>query len=97
MEATKGKYLFGICKVGEKGQIVIPKEIRDMFGIAPGDSLVIMADAERGIALQLGSIMEQMAAAIFAGGVPKGMEGEAPQNLMNFAKAFENAKEGVSD
>jgi len=91
------QHYMSTVKVGPKGQIVIPKEIRDMFGIAPGDSLVIMADAERGIALQLGSIMEQMAAAIFAGGVPKGMEGEAPQNLMNFAKAFENAKEGVSD
>jgi AbrB family looped-hinge helix DNA binding protein len=40
------------AKVGPKGQIVIPKEIRDMFAIAPGDTVLVLADAERGIALQ---------------------------------------------
>ena len=38
-------------KIGEKGQIVIPKNMRDMFGIQPGDSLLLMADKERGIAI----------------------------------------------
>ena len=38
-------------KVGTKGQIVIPKEVRDMFNINPGDTVLIMADKERGIAL----------------------------------------------
>lgn len=38
-------------RVGEKGQIVIPKSMRDMFGIKPGDSILLMADAERGIAI----------------------------------------------
>jgi len=37
--------------VGEKGQIVIPKPARDMFGISPGDSLLLMADEKRGIAI----------------------------------------------
>lgn len=37
--------------VGAKGQIVIPKEARDMFGIVPGDTLVILGDAKRGIAI----------------------------------------------
>ena len=46
----KNKYV-GICKVGEKGQIVIPKEIRNMFNINPGDSIIVLADRERGIAL----------------------------------------------
>ena len=41
----------GICKVGEKGQIVIPKEIRKMFDIKPGDLIVVLSDKERGIAL----------------------------------------------
>ena len=45
------KYLFGICKVGEKGQIVIPKEARDVFNIHPGDSLVLLGDLKRGIAI----------------------------------------------
>lgn len=38
-------------KIGAKGQIVIPKEVRDMFGIRSGDSLLLLADIERGIAL----------------------------------------------
>ncbi len=54
-------------KVGPKGQIVIPKEIRDMFNISPGDNLVIMADKERGIAINLQSALEAISSAIKAG------------------------------
>ena len=46
----KDKFV-GISKVGEKGQIVIPKEVRQMFDIQPGDSLVVLCDKEKGIAL----------------------------------------------
>ena len=38
-------------KVGAKGQIVIPKEVREMFGIEPGDNLILLADKDRGIAI----------------------------------------------
>ena len=41
----------GISKVGEKGQIVIPKEVRDMFDIKPGDSVIVLCDKNKGIAL----------------------------------------------
>ena len=41
----------GICKVGEKGQIVIPKEARQMFDINPGDSVVVLCDKEKGMAI----------------------------------------------
>lgn len=41
----------GICKVGERGQIVIPKQIRDAFGIKAGDSVVILSDINKGIAI----------------------------------------------
>lgn len=41
----------GSVKVGEKGQIVLPKTLRDLFGIKPGDSLLILGDTERGIAI----------------------------------------------
>lgn len=47
----KDKFIFGICKVGEKGQIVIPKEARDVFNIKSGDSLVVLGDRKKGIAL----------------------------------------------
>ena len=40
---NKNKYI-GICKVGEKGQIVIPKEARKMFDIKPGDSVIVLSD-----------------------------------------------------
>jgi AbrB family looped-hinge helix DNA binding protein len=43
--------LMSMVKVGQKGQIVIPKEMRDMMGIRSGDMLLILADKERGIAI----------------------------------------------
>lgn len=46
-----GKFLFGICKVNEKGQIVIPKNARDVFGIKAGDSLILLGDVNKGMAL----------------------------------------------
>lgn len=39
------------AKVGEKGQIVIPKEARELFGIEPGDTILVLWDKKRGIAL----------------------------------------------
>lgn len=51
MEVSKGKYMFGICKVGEKGQIVIPKEAREVFNIKAGDSLVLFGDIKKGLAV----------------------------------------------
>ena len=47
----KGKYFFGVAKIGERGQIVIPKKARDVFQIKPGDSLIILGDEERGLAI----------------------------------------------
>lgn len=47
-----GRYYMSSVKIGAKGQIVIPKEARDMFGFKPGDTIVLLADKERGIALQ---------------------------------------------
>ena len=43
----KGKHIFGTAKVGEKGQIVIPKEARTLFGVQPGDTLLILGDGKR--------------------------------------------------
>ena len=50
LQYPKGKFI-SIVKVGEKGQIVIPKGARELFGIQPGDQLLLMADKKRGIAL----------------------------------------------
>lgn len=40
----EGKHLFGLVKVGQRGQIVIPKEAREVFGIKPGDSMMVLGD-----------------------------------------------------
>ena len=50
MKVPKGK-LAASAKVGEKGQIVIPKEMREMFSIEPGDTIILLADEKRGIAI----------------------------------------------
>ena len=50
MEAVNGKYIFGVVKVGERGQIVIPKEARELYNIKAGDSLMVLGD-QRGIAM----------------------------------------------
>mgnify|MGYP003004554766 CR=1 FL=1 len=55
----KDKYV-GICKVGEKGQIVIPKDARDMFNIKPGDSVIVLCDKEKGIALVKSDVIENI-------------------------------------
>lgn len=47
----KGKHLFGMVKVGEKGQIVIPAKARKIFGISSGDELVVLGDESQGLAL----------------------------------------------
>ncbi len=49
--AGNGKYIFGICKVGERGQIVIPKEARDVFNVKPGDNLIVLGDIKKGLAI----------------------------------------------
>ncbi len=60
----KDKYI-GISKVGEKGQIVIPKEARDMFNINPGDSMIVLCDKERGIALLKADAIEDLSNQVF--------------------------------
>ena len=50
MKIPQDKFLSTV-RVGDKGQIVIPKEVREMFEIEPGDNLTLMADKDRGIAI----------------------------------------------
>ena len=50
MEAQNGKFIFGVVKVGERGQIVIPKEAREQYDIKAGDSLMVLGD-DKGIAM----------------------------------------------
>ena len=47
----KGKHLFGMVTVGDKGQIVIPARARKLFDISPGDQLVVLGDESQGMAI----------------------------------------------
>ncbi len=60
-----GKHIFGTVKVGEKGQIVIPKEARTIFHIEPGDTLLILGDENSGIIVTRPDVIEQAAAKVF--------------------------------
>ena len=61
----KGYHIFGTAKVGEKGQIVIPKDARTLFGIQPGDTLLILGDEQTGIIVTKPDVIETAAAQIF--------------------------------
>ena len=63
----KDKFV-GISKVGEKGQIVIPKEARDMFNIKSGDSIIVLCDKTQGIALLKADSIEDLADKVFSKG-----------------------------
>ncbi|MBR3117546.1 MAG: AbrB/MazE/SpoVT family DNA-binding domain-containing protein [Bacilli bacterium] len=58
----------GIAKVGEKGQIVIPKDARDMFSIKPGDTVVILCDKSKGIAILKSDVIEENMDKMMPGG-----------------------------
>ena len=51
LRGPEGKIIFGMVKVGEKGQIVIPVDARKAFGIKPGDSMMLVGDEKTGLAL----------------------------------------------
>ena len=63
----KDKFI-GISKVGEKGQIVIPKEAREMFEIKSGDSIIVLCDKEKGIALLKADKIEGLTDKVFPEG-----------------------------
>lgn len=62
----RGKHLFGSVKVGERGQIVIPKKARELFGIEPGDKVVVLGEEGQGIALCKEEVFLDSIAAIMA-------------------------------
>lgn len=61
----RGRHIFGTAKVGERGQIVIPKDAREVFGIRPGDTLLILGDEENGILVTKPEVLNDVAQRIF--------------------------------
>ena len=66
MQENDGKYIFGVVKVGDKGQIVIPKDARSLYDIKPGDALIVLGD-QRGMAL--------LKTEVFQSAIDQAMEG----------------------
>ena len=66
MQEQDGKYIFGVVKVGDKGQIVIPKEARKLYGIEAGDALILLGD-KKGMAM--------LKTEIFQNAIDQAMEG----------------------
>ena len=64
MPRPKGRYAW-TATVGEKGQIVIPKQARELFGIQPGDTLILLGDEKRGIAIPPKSAFTVLASHVF--------------------------------
>lgn len=57
--------IIGTAKVGDRGQIVIPKEARDLFHIKPGDTLLILGEKETGLIVSKPDVLEDIADKLF--------------------------------
>ena len=68
LSLPKGKYVFGTAKVGDRGQIVIPKEARELFHIRPGDTLLILCEENKGLIVSRPELLKDLADQIFETG-----------------------------
>lgn len=84
----------GSVKVGPKGQIVIPKEVRDMFGVEPGDTMIILAHPKRGIALERPTVLTRLADAVFEGRAAEVLSPEEAEGAEEFAAQVKKTVEG---
>ena len=57
--------VFGTAKVGDRGQLVIPKEARELFNIQPGDTLLILGEEETGLIVSRPEVLRDLASQIF--------------------------------
>ena len=62
---SNSRRVFGTAKVGDRGQIVIPKEARDLFNIAPGDTLLILGDEDTGLIVSRPEVLSDIANQLF--------------------------------
>ena len=60
-----GRRVFGTAKVGDRGQIVIPKEARELFNIQPGDTLLILGEEETGLIVSRPEVLSDLASKLF--------------------------------
>ena len=62
---TNSRRVFGTAKVGDRGQIVIPKEARERFNIRPGDTLLILGEDKAGLIISRPELLKDLADTIF--------------------------------
>lgn len=72
---TKNRFISTVT-IGEKGQIVIPKAAREIFGLEPGDTIVLLADKKRGIALAQNDKLMKIAESVFDETLPESEDDE---------------------
>ena len=65
MDIKSGKYAW-MVKIGEKGQLVIPKEAREMFDLKPGDEILVLGDKSKGIAIPPREMQQDIIKQIFS-------------------------------
>jgi len=79
-EVADGKYIFGTVKVGERGQIVIPKEARESLEIKPGDILIVTGDKRKAIiAILEANAMKHFASAFLGTTKKKSVSKKKPE------------------
>ena len=61
---NQSRHIFGTAKVGDRGQIVIPKDARDFYGIKPGDTLLILGDEKNGMVVTKPDLLNDLAVRI---------------------------------
>lgn len=84
-----GKYIFGVVRLSDKGQIVIPKEAREVFGLKPGDSMLLFGDINQGLALCKTEVFQPFAERIF--------QSRGTEEPENSGKTDENSEDTQSD
>lgn len=63
---SNARRVFGTAKVGDRGQIVIPKEARELFHIRPGDTLLILGEENKGLIVSRPELLRDLADQIFS-------------------------------
>ncbi len=97
MKKKKDNKYMGPVKVGPKGQIVIPKEVRDMFGIEYGDNLLLLADEKRGIAIERMGVFNKIADAILSGRGSEIYPEHTEEDTLLFAEKIKEINEGEGE